>query len=452
LIVLHLVVAALLRTIMRRAGVDPWIATAAASLFVFFGSGHQNVLWAFQIGFTGALMFGLVQLILSDHDGSIDRRDGLALVAGVAGLLCSGVALTLALVVGIAVFARRGWRAALFQTAPLATVYLIWWLRYGRDAYFTERGRASTPHELVSFIRIGLMSAFDAMGQVYGIGWVFFGVLLAGGVVAVRRCRDAQALHRLAAPGALLLGAVVFLTLSGLGRAVFGPELARLHDRYLHIVTALALPAIAVGADAITRRFRVPVVVMTLLLAIGIPGNIHAFAVARDRETPFQQAFRRQTLELAHLPIADDVPRSVRPQPLLAKPITMGWLRDGVRDGRIPSTDPPSARAAAGLTLRVMLEQRTSSVARASCHTLTGAEVLDVDRGDVIVIQGRPVTVQLLAKVPSNPSTFEPARGTTLVVHAGPNRLRIAPAPETDPAFMRALSPADPRRPAVVCR
>ena len=36
---LHLVAAALLRVVMRRAGVRPWIATTAAAMFVLFGPG-----------------------------------------------------------------------------------------------------------------------------------------------------------------------------------------------------------------------------------------------------------------------------------------------------------------------------------------------------------------------------------------------------------------------------
>ena len=52
-VLLHLTAAVLLRVVMRRAGVNPWIATAAASLFALFGVRPQNIVWAFQIGFVG---------------------------------------------------------------------------------------------------------------------------------------------------------------------------------------------------------------------------------------------------------------------------------------------------------------------------------------------------------------------------------------------------------------
>lgn len=80
----HLITATLLRVVMRRAGVNAWIATAAALAFVFFGAGNANVLWAFQITMVGSVAFGLGQLILIDHDGPADRRDVAALLCGAA--------------------------------------------------------------------------------------------------------------------------------------------------------------------------------------------------------------------------------------------------------------------------------------------------------------------------------------------------------------------------------
>ena len=50
----------------------PWIAFAATVPFVFLGSAY-DVIVPFQVAFTGALVFGLIHLLLADHDGpSID--------------------------------------------------------------------------------------------------------------------------------------------------------------------------------------------------------------------------------------------------------------------------------------------------------------------------------------------------------------------------------------------
>src|SRR5207237_2668558 len=99
-IVLHLGVAALRWLIMRRARVRPWTATVAASAFALFGAGAQDILWAFQIAFTGALLLGLVHLVLADHDGPLDVRAWLGLAPGTAALLGPGGAATMVIVVG----------------------------------------------------------------------------------------------------------------------------------------------------------------------------------------------------------------------------------------------------------------------------------------------------------------------------------------------------------------
>ena len=36
-------------------------------------AGAQDILWAFKITFTGALVFGLVQLLLADDDGPVRK-------------------------------------------------------------------------------------------------------------------------------------------------------------------------------------------------------------------------------------------------------------------------------------------------------------------------------------------------------------------------------------------
>ena len=134
-IALHCTAAALLWVLMCRAGVRPWTATAAASAFVLFGAGAQDILWAFQITFTAALVFGLVHLLLADHDGAFDRRDWIGLGAGLLGLMCSGVAVTMVVVVGVAALLRRSWRIAALHTVPLGVIYGVWWLRYSHGKY-----------------------------------------------------------------------------------------------------------------------------------------------------------------------------------------------------------------------------------------------------------------------------------------------------------------------------
>ena len=274
-ILLHLTAAVLLRLVMRRAGVGPWIATVAASLFALFGAGDQDIVWAFQMAWSAALVLGLAHLILADHDGPLDRRDWFGLLAGLAGLMCSGVAVTMVIVVGLSAFVRRGWRVALFHTAPLGFVYLVWWLAFARDEYSAANGSAGG---VVRFIWNGVSTTFGEIGQLPGLG-IVVGVVLAMGLFLAWSGLDRDTLRRrAAAPGALLVGSVFFLGIAGVGRAsVLGPETARA-GRYLHVVAALALPAIGVAVDALMRRSRPLGSIAVATLLIGIPGNVDLLA------------------------------------------------------------------------------------------------------------------------------------------------------------------------------
>ena len=160
-LVLYLAAAALLLIVMRRAGAQPWIATSAAALFALFGAGWVNILRPFQVTFTGALAFGLLQLILSDHDGRFDRRDGLAMVSGLVALMMSGVGVVMVMVVGIAVLLRRGWRPALVHVAPLAAIYLVWLVAIGHQGGVVQSVTAS---EVVNFVATGLRAGFRQIG------------------------------------------------------------------------------------------------------------------------------------------------------------------------------------------------------------------------------------------------------------------------------------------------
>ncbi len=51
----------------RRAGVDPWVATAAVTVLGFLGAGVEDLSSAFQIGFVASVLFGFVAFDLLDR-------------------------------------------------------------------------------------------------------------------------------------------------------------------------------------------------------------------------------------------------------------------------------------------------------------------------------------------------------------------------------------------------
>lgn len=408
----HLATAALLRAVIRRAGVGPWIATLVASLFVFFGAGAENILWGFQITFIGAMLFGFVQLLLADHDAGIDRRDWFGMGAGLLALLCSGVGVTMVAVAGTAALIRRGWRAATFHVVPLAAAYAVWLLRSG------PRPTRWDASELLTWDRRAVTRTFGALAHFSLLGWLVALLLVTGLACAWRGCNLRAWRARASIPVATLAGVVIFVTLTGGFRAAGNPALATA-SRYLYVTAGLLLPAVAVAADALVRvRAWLAVPVVALLLA-GLPGNI---SDARNFAEPIYDhtAYRRMMETLPRMPLAADVPRTLQPDPNQAPGVTVAWLLDVARDGKLSSPGALTPREVATNTLRLSLWQtRERPDPEASCRSFAGHfATLALRHGQSFVVRGT-VGAQLLGPVPSAFVRF----GVTLFAGIGPHRL-----------------------------
>jgi hypothetical protein len=436
-IVGHLAVAALLRGVMRRAGVNPWLATAAAGLFVFLGAGAENILVAFQITFVGALLFGLVHLLLADHDGPVTRRDAFGVLAGLAGLMCSGVAITMVITVGYATLLRRGWRVALLHTGPLASIYLLWRAAAPDDrepSYY----HANSPGQILRFVAVGVRATLGGLGQLPGVGLALGAVLIVGLVLMLRA--DPGVLRgRAAAPIALLAGAITFLAITGVyrsgdenGLAVlvggFGPEHART-PRYIHIVAAMALPALALAADALVRRWRSALVPLIVLVLVGLPANVHKLA-DYAKPTPFARAQRTRILTAPHTPIVEELPRSLP----VATFLTLGWLLDSEPSGRVPSPPPRTPKDIANASLQLALQESRPPVTT-SCAALTTPTVRTLRRGDRLTLKSGNATITYMP-VDGVPSAPKPFRPLTVGVAAEHLRVRLSPTAGAGPTVI----------------
>jgi hypothetical protein len=381
---LHLSVAALLRVVMRRSGVGPWTATAAASAFALFGAGNEDILWAFQIGFVGSLAFGLGQLLLATGSGTRlppGARQGLAVACGLGAVMCSGVGVTMVFVVAVACALRRRWSHVALQAGVPGLAFAAWWLAEGRGAYESSPWRVGG---VVRFVVSGLAGTFTALGQAGVVGLAIAVVLGVGAVLVVREAGSvAAAVDRLSSPIALVVGAVAFFTITAAGRAAtFGADHAR-SPRYLHLGAAMLLPAIAVAAGSLGRR-RPPLgVAAVLLLLVGIPGNLDAAGASLLPLT----AERRLALAVPGDELAAVVPQDLVPGPLP----TVGWLRRVAESGGMP--DPPALPPAEerSVTLRLSLYRHDGEAPEAGgrvCRATTDPVEATLDVGDRVGVLG----------------------------------------------------------------
>jgi hypothetical protein len=423
-VALHLASAALVRRVALQGGASPWIATAAAAVFVLFGAGAENIVFAVQITFVGSLALGLAQLALAGHDGPIGRRDVLALACGALALMCSGVGVTTAIVVGVAVVIRRGWRAATFHTASLALLYAAWWSAYGRTGT-----PWSAPGDVVAFVAAGVDEALTAMSQVRVLGWLMVLVMIGGLTVRWRGRRWADVRPEASVVAGTLVGAIGFLVVSGTARAsVFGTESAR-EARYFPLVVALLLPALAVAVDGLRRRSPLLGAVAVVGVLIGVPGNLASLSSLEDRALMVDAA-RQLILTLPRVPEAADAPADLRPGPewYNGPDLTIGWLRDGVAEGWLPAPAAPNPAVEAAASFRLSLYQTDVDGDRSGCQVLPQEPLVRVvETGDELRLDGGSVRLTRIdvGATPGEYMVLNPNRGTRVEVLNGPMTLSI---------------------------
>ena len=359
-IAVHLTTAILLRIIMRRCGVNPWIATAAASLFVLFGPGEESIIWGAQIGQGGTIAFGLGQLVVADHEGPLDWRDFLALALGFLAFLSSGFAPFTIAIVGVVVLVRRGIRPALLQTVPIAVAYVTWFLVVGFDQIKDPYGRAADWSAIVRFVKEGLVATFEGVAQGSALLAVLYGLALILGIsVAWFRVRRGERLRRLIVPLSMSFAALPFLFVSGYGRWWLGAGTGA-SSRYVYVTAALSLPALAVAADALARLWRPGAVIAAVILASTIPYGISQF----DTNPPWSAAYfngRRELIAaLARSPYITKVPRSTRPGRVLERrDRRLAARRAPCRQAARPPEPEGRARPHIPLALRARRHQRS---------------------------------------------------------------------------------------------
>ena len=427
---LHITAGCQLRALMRRRKVDPWIATAAASLFICFGSAGQDILWAFQIAFTGALVFGLAELLCLDHDGEIDRRDWFALAFGFAAVTCSGVGVAMVAVAGVATGIRRGWRIAAFHILPLAAVYAAWASHYGNSIITKDKV------EILQWVWHGVWSVFAQLGQLPVLGFVFAAVLVGGLVLGWRSRSGVERREWVALPVGMLAGAIGFLALTGITRAWTGAQFAS-SSRYMHVVAALVLVPLAMAINEIVRhaigRNRYVIVgVAVVLLVVGIPSNLSK-TLDSFPTTAFFKNYQQMMLSVPRMPIAREVPPGLRPDPNQAPQVTMRWLLQGVDEGWLPSPGPSTPQMTATNTLRLSLQEIDDNPKR-SCPPLGKRTVIHLARGQSLVLHGSffvqllpPTTPVVSALVTFGATFFGPLGDRTVKAVVQPLSLRFIP-------------------------
>lgn len=367
LLLLHVAVAHLLWRLLLRAGVDAALATALSAVFVLLGAGYENLLWAFQIGFIGSVALGLAALLLVNHAGRWGRRDVGAWFVSIAGLMFSGVSVTMVTVAGITVLMRRGLRQAALTVAAPGIVYLVWYFLVDQNVKSSKRSLDDV-FEYPGYIWNGLRSSVEQT-----VGFPGAGAIIVLGLIAFLLHRAGQASGPAAPAFACALGALMLFAIIATGRAGLGIEQSGA-SRYTYIVMALALPAIGLALNELVTGGPTGVspttvaalggggpasgglggrsgpvrggsatagrraVVFLVLLLVGV----HNGGILRDKakeEKRLEQRLKSQILAAAQLVNSPAVILGGHPETQFSPDIEVRDLRRMQRDGKLP---PPT--------------------------------------------------------------------------------------------------------------
>jgi hypothetical protein len=313
----HLAVVHLSWRILLRCGANAWLATVLAGMLIVFGGGAENILWAFQFGFMGALALGLLVVLLLDRE-----KPSIPLVIAISVIapMFSGTALAALAAAGVLGWIRRGFLRTALTLLPAFLVYLSWYL-------LVARGYPASGDGVASVADLGPALLFGAAMVVGGLGralpFIGLGVIPAVAVLVwlVLRVRRG---FRSAPPAALALaaGAFVFVALTSFSRVANGLSAAA-SERYAYVMVVLLLPVLALILTSLAQRSRgwsVAVVAVALVL---VASNTVVLTIAAAAQAEREAASRARVLDSL-----DAVLRSPDDTALLEAPADPQWAPD----------------------------------------------------------------------------------------------------------------------------
>jgi hypothetical protein len=380
--------AALLFAVLRRAAGD-WLALLGTFLVLFLGPAWIDLLWPFQIGYSGSIAAGLGMLLALQRDDRGGDRAACLLLAVSLSFSSLGLCFAAAALADLALGPRRRAERAYVPLLPLS-LFAIWWLGWGHkaethlsfDNFLGSPGFVFDAASQAIASLLGLATGAENPGQLEGLLWGQ--ILLAAAVVLLafrlrRGGRDRRwLLVALAAGGS-------FWFLAALNEVPLFREPTNGRYQYPGAVFVLLIAAEALRA---TRPTRAGLGVATLVAAAALAANI-AFLVRGDdrffEPTSDQVRAELAALELARERVDPSFVLSTEQGAAFLAPIDAGayfsaadsYGSPAFSEPELASSDEPSRAAAdralaLALAIRLVPIQGAGLGAARPCRELSG--------------------------------------------------------------------------------
>jgi len=379
-VLVHLAITHVLWRLMRRMGVQPWIATALALLAALLGAGAENIFWEFQVGYMGAILVGLAVLRLLDSETWNVRRAVVGGVLAVVAVTFSGTAIPVLVAAGLVGLRRRGVLRTALVLGPAAVVYVAWYLLSGArgSSEWSVKGPTGILVDVPRYI--GHMFA-DGLGTLFPIEG--FGVVVCAGLVVALVVLARGAWSSTLPAFALVAAALLQAGLTGFSRIGLGFGAAS-SERYVYAIVVLILPfcGLVLSRLAGERRAVLAAIVALLVLLTGF--NAGLLARAAQQQGTLETATKERlwaVLDLASQPGAAYDPAIV-PAPY-APGVSVGELLEMEREGWL---EPGPYGRTAELEARVYLDlglapsPDSADPDAPGCHVVAPETFLDTSR------------------------------------------------------------------------
>jgi hypothetical protein len=285
--IVHLALAHITWRVLLRSGANPWISTAMVTVLIFFGVGAENILWAFQIGFLGAMAIGLVAFFLASNE-QVSRRRLVAIIAiSLFSLTWSGTAIPIVAATFLVLLRSQGWRKAAIYLVANLTVYIAWYTRFAIGSPNNPDSGGFGLHKIFinipEFLGVMLLFGWD---KILPVPLLAFALLAAAVVWAIRSMVRTRSLDVVFPAITLAIAAIIFAVLTAFSRAVFSIGAAA-SSRYIYALFLLLLPLLAVALTRLVSHWSRGTVVACLLVGLiaGYQGVVLVQAAGQQSAT-----------------------------------------------------------------------------------------------------------------------------------------------------------------------
>ena len=356
-IVAHCAAGFLLFELLCYTRIRPPVAAVTALLYLFLAAAAGNVSFGWQICLVAPIALCYLALLAIERyaDGGSRWLAWLAVASVMLALASSGVGVTVLVVTVLAATGRGRFALAGLIIAIPGGAYLLWrhhytpsflplvWWMLGPYATYTRSGLEATVEGIVQ-IHITAVAWLLIAGALAAVGasvirrdryWSVFAATLAGAVFFYASLSTQRALLAAALiPGAQAMG------------SPFAPSSLR----YVHVASALFLPAFAYLVDRLVSVSRWIALAAIMLAVWAVAANMRGFASANDAYIVDGQRIRAEvaaTVALGHH--VDGVRGGLKPYGPAAFGLSVAQVQQLAAEGKAPcDRDYPAAVRVAG--------------------------------------------------------------------------------------------------------